>query len=116
MGILTSCITGAFVAIIGLILRTYPPEHINNSIGYKTPFSMKNKDTWCEGNRLCGRMLLFSGIIFIPFSILIRYLYTNNVNLSKSISILGLVILFIASIIFTEIHLRKLFDKDGIRK
>ncbi|WP_097027164.1 SdpI family protein [Clostridium peptidivorans] len=116
MGVLTSCITGVVLAIFGLVLRVYPPEHINNTIGYKTPFAMKNKDTWYEGNRFCGTMLLFIGIIFIPFSILMRYLYRNNLNLSESISIVGLAILLIAIIIFTEIHLRKLFDKNGVRK
>ncbi len=116
MGALTSCIIGMVLAILGIILRMYPPEHINNNIGYKTPFAMKNKDTWYEGNRFCGTMLLFTGIIFIPFSILMRCLYRNNLNLSESISVLGLIILFIAIIIFTEIHLRKLFDKSGVRK
>lgn len=112
MGVLTSCITGAFVTILGFILRAYPPEHINNSLGYKTPFAMKNKDTWYEGNRFCGTMLLFTGIVFIPLSISMRYLYSNNLNLS----ILVLFILFVVSIIFTEIHLRKLFDKNGAKK
>ncbi|MFL0270158.1 SdpI family protein [Candidatus Clostridium radicumherbarum] len=114
MEFFTSGIIGVAVAILGLILRAYPPEQINNNHGYKTPFAMKNKDTWCEGNHFCGTMLLFSGIIFIPLSILMRYLYSNN--LSKNLSILVLFILFIVSIIFTEIHLRKLFDKNGIKK
>jgi hypothetical protein len=61
-------------------------------------------------------MLLFSGIIFIPFSTLVRYLYDNNYNFSMRISILGLAILLIVSIIFTEIYLRKLFDKNEVRK
>lgn len=100
------------MAILGLILRVYPPEHINNSLGYKTPFAMKNKDTWYEGNRFWGTMLSFTGIIFIPLSISMRYLYKNNLNLS----ILVLFILFIISIILTEIHLRKLFDKNGAKK
>lgn len=116
MGVLTGCIIGAFLATLGLALRVYPPEHINNNLGYKSPFATKNKDTWYEGNRFCGTMLFFTGIIFIPFSILMKYLYRNNLNLSEHISVLGLVILSIAIIIFTEIHLRKLFDKNGVRK
>jgi uncharacterized membrane protein len=116
MEVLTSCIIGMVLATFGLVLRVYPPEHINDNLGYKSPFAMKNKDTWYEGNRFFGTMLLFTGIIFIPFSIVMRYLYRNNLNLSESISVLGLVILSIAIIIFTEIHLRKLFDKNGVRK
>lgn len=112
MGFLTSCITGVFVAILGFILKTYPPEHINNSLGYKTPFAMKNKDTWYEGNRFSGTMLLFTGIFFIPLSIAMRFLYKSSLNLS----ILVLFILLIVSIILTEIHLRKIFDKNGRKK
>lgn len=111
MEVLTSCIIGAVLIILGLVLRAYPPEHINNNIGYKTTFAMKNKDTWYEGNRFCGTMLLFTGIIFIPFSTLMKHL-----KLSESVSVLGLIILLIVIIIFTEIHLRKLFDKNGVRK
>ncbi|CDI49611.1 hypothetical protein BN906_01614 [Clostridium tetani 12124569] len=57
MNILTNCIIGFIFIVIGLVLRAYPPEHINNSLGYRT-----------------------------PFSILIRYLYSNNSNLSMRIS------------------------------
>jgi hypothetical protein len=46
MGIVESCITGGVLVVIGFILRAYPPEHINNNLGYKTPFATKNKDTW----------------------------------------------------------------------
>ena len=111
-----SCIIGLVFFIVGIILRTYPLESINSSIGYRTPFSTKNKDTWDEGNRFMGNNILIIGVVFIPFSILIRYLFGNNLSLSKSITILGLFILFIGSIILTEIHLRNLFDKNGIRK
>lgn len=116
LNILTSCVLGLTFIIIGLILRVYPPEHINNSVGYITPFAMKNKDTWYESNRFSGSMLLISGIIFIPLSILIRYLYSNNLTLSMKISLFALFIIIMISILFTEIHLRKIFDKNGVKK
>ncbi|BDR81194.1 hypothetical protein N072000002_13740 [Clostridium tetani] len=116
MSILTSCIIGLAFIVIGLVLRAYPPEHINNSLGYRTPFAMKNKDTWYDGNRFCGTMLLISGIIFIPFSILIRYLYSNNLTLSMRMPLLGLFIIIMIGIVYTEIHLRMIFDKNGTRK
>ncbi|BDR86774.1 SdpI family protein [Clostridium tetani] len=116
MNILTNCIIGFIFIVIGLVLRAYPPQHINNSLGYRTPFSMKNKDTWYEGSRFYGTILLISGIIFIPFSILIRYLYSNNLNLSMGISSLSLLIIIIIGIVYTEIHLRMIFDKNGTRK
>lgn len=116
MSILTSCIIGLFFALIGLVLMKYPPEHINNNLGYKTPFAMKNKETWNEGNGFCGKMLLIGGIVFIPYSILFRYLYSNNLAFSMKISSLGVLIIVIGCIAYTEIHLRIVFDRTGIRK
>lgn len=75
MGILESCITGLIFIIIGFVLRKYPPEHVNNSLGY-----------------------------------------SNNSDLSMKISLLGLFILAASCILCTELHLRKLFDKNGARK
>ncbi|MFL0268079.1 SdpI family protein [Candidatus Clostridium radicumherbarum] len=104
------------MAILGIILRAFPPERINNNFGYRSPSAMKNKDTWSEGNRFCGLILICSGAIFITFSILVRYLYNNNLNFSMRVSVAALAMILMGNIIFTEIHLRKLFDKNGIRK
>ncbi|KEI11989.1 hypothetical protein Z959_12915 [Clostridium novyi B str. ATCC 27606] len=111
MSILKSCIIGIIFVLIGFLLMKYAPNNINNSIGYKTPFSMKNKETWNEGNYFCGKILFIAGIVFIPFSILFRYLYSNNLALSMKISLFGICIIIIGSIIFTEIHLRMRFNK-----
>ena len=116
MNTLVSCIIGMVFALIGWMLMTYPPENINSNLGYKTPFAMKNKETWNEGNRFCGKMFLIGGIIFIPFSILFRYLYRDNIALSLRISLIGLLVMVIACIIYTEIHLKNIFDRTGIRK
>lgn len=116
MEILTTCFIGLGFIFLGFLLRFYPPENINNSLGYKTPFARKNKYTWQEGNRFCGSILLLVGIIFIPSSILIRHLYFNNSNLSRTISMLYLLFLLLATIVFTEMHLRKIFDKNGMKK
>lgn len=109
MGISQSCVIGIIIAIIGIVLRFYPPKNINNIMGYKTPFSMKNKNTWYEANRFCGGLLIFIGIIFISASVCFYYM-----NLPQNLSMLILCILFIVSIVSTEIHLRKLFDKIGL--
>jgi uncharacterized membrane protein len=116
MGNLTTYFGGLLVIVIGFLLWKYPPNHINNSLGYRTPFSMKSKDTWYEGNRFYGILLFICGTIFIAFSVVIRYLLDFSLILSTKISNLSLVILVILSILCTEIHLRKLFDKKGVRK
>lgn len=116
MSILVSSVIGMIFALIGLLLMKYPPENINNSLGYRTPFAMKNNETWNEGNRFCGKMFLIGAIVFIPFSALFRYFYSNNSVLSMKISSLGGFIIVIACILCTEIHLRTIFDKAGVRR
>ncbi|KOM97991.1 hypothetical protein ACP49_13275 [Clostridium botulinum] len=116
MSILTSCILGVILIAGGLLLRFYPLDHINDSLGYRTPFSMKNKDTWYEGNRFSGTIFLIGGLIFIPFSILVRYLYINNLTFSMRISLFAFFIIVMVTIIYTEIHLRMIFDKNGVKK
>lgn len=115
MDIFANYFIGILFIAIGLVMKLYPPEHINNNLGYRTPFSMKSKDTWIEGNRFCGVMLLISGAIFMLFSMITRYLYKNT-NLSTKISLFVLLIISLLNIVCTEIHLRMLFDKHGIRK
>ncbi|KAJ49719.1 putative membrane protein [Clostridium tetanomorphum] len=116
MGNLTSCISGIIFISIGLVMKLYPPEHINKTMGYRTPFAMKSKDTWLEGNRFFGIMLLIGGAIFIPFSILINHLYNSNTDLATKILGVSLSIILLMIILCTEIHLRNLFNKDGIKK
>lgn len=116
MGIITSCMLGLVFTIIGFVLMKYPPEHINNSLGYKTPFAMKNEETWNEGNRFCGKVLMIGGIVFIPFSIIFKYIYRNDLAISMRISAVALVIIVIGGIAYTEVHLRMVFNSAGIRK
>lgn len=112
----TSFLIGPIFIIIGLILKFFPPEQVNNSLGYKTPSAMRNKDTWLEGNRFSGKALVISGIGFELFLILIHWTLSNNSALLVRLTTAGLLTVFILIILCTEIHLKKLFHKNGVRK
>ena len=62
--------------IVGFLLRKYPPKYGDFLLGYKSPFYMKNKDAWYEGNRFFGKILMYGGIsggilyILIPKNLL----------------------------------------------
>ena len=43
--------TGIIFLLGGLLMFKFPPESINGVIGYRTPMSMKNKDTWDEAKK-----------------------------------------------------------------
>lgn len=116
MGLSAICLTGIIIIIIGLALKLHSPDYRNRTIGYKTPFAMKNRETWCEANHFSGLMLILSGMFFTLFSLFINYLTELDRSLQLQISLVILLILFINTIFYTEIHLRKLFDENGNRK
>ncbi|SHH60153.1 SdpI/YhfL protein family protein [Caloranaerobacter azorensis DSM 13643] len=107
-------ITGVSMVIVGIILKIFPPKKINFISGYRTYLSMKNKETWEEGNRYSAKMLIVLGVISIIISFVIYK--TVNPKISAIISTIVSLVLIILAIPLTELHLKKLFDKDGNRK
>ncbi|MCI1945234.1 SdpI family protein [Clostridium luticellarii] len=105
-------LSGVIMIIVGGACKLYPPKHINHSLGYRTPFAMKNVNTWNEANKFAGMILICVGIISLFITTFFIVLGEVNSSIPAKIS----VILLIISIPYTEIHLRKLFKKDGSRK
>ncbi|AWI05454.1 SdpI family protein [Clostridium drakei] len=107
---------GAILITFGVILKLFPPEHINSWYGYKTPFSMKNKDIWNEGNHFAAILLVYIGASSLIVAVICDVIYIGDFDRafknSTTISIIGL----LCFIPLTEIHLRRLFDKNGNRK
>ena len=95
------------------------PKKINMLIGYRTRRSMKNEETWLFAHHYVGRLLWKWGWVSLPVvavSMLLMFKQPENV-----ITILGLVltvlimVLIIASALFTERALKKYFDAGGNR-
>ncbi|PJI08716.1 MULTISPECIES: SdpI family protein [Clostridium] len=107
----TMLLIGFVWLIISLALALVHQEHITG-IGYKTPFAMKNLDTWNEGNRFLGILGIILGITQIILGF-IAYFHLYNTSVIFPVYTL---IFVLATIFVTEIHLRKVFDKDGKRK
>lgn len=108
-------ITAAIIFILfGFILMKYPPKSINKVYGYRTPLAMKNQDTWDEAQKHSGFIIMilgaFNGIIGV-WSIALP-MGINNEKVQTIILLVGVVIMMI----FEEMHLKKLFNKDGSRK
>ena len=106
-----------FLSIIVLGLSLYfkikQPENINGFFGYRSSFSMKNRNTWKEGNKFSSDLQVKFALIFIAFEAL-SYLLIGGLN-SFYLSCGFLTMISIAVIPLTEYHLRKNFDKEGKR-
>lgn len=106
--------------ITGRIMWKHCPKHINGLMGYRTTRSMKNMDTWKFAHDTCGRfwwktgwiMLFFSALTHVPF-------YNGDEKTLGTVSlvlIIAQLVVLIASIIPTEIALKKTFHSDGTRR
>ena len=96
------------------------PKEINAVFGYRTPMSMKNKETWEFAHHYCGKVWLIMGYIILILSV-ISMLFVigkdeNIVGTSGGILCGIQVVLLVISIFPTEIALRNNFDKNGNRK
>ena len=95
------------------------PRKIRWWVGYRTSMSMKNQATWEFANSYAGKLLLLSGVTALPFSIRAFVYGTNRLLVPGVLGVLQVVsavsILFLI-IMFTEMTLRKEFDKNGERR
>lgn len=106
--------------IFGKYFTKHKPESINGVFGYRTPMSMKNKETWEFAHNYFGRIWFYMGVILLIISVLgMLFLIEKNESIIENYS----VILNIIQIIFliipiapTELALRKNFDRQGNRK
>lgn len=97
-----------------------PPEKINELYGYRTAMSMKNKDTWAFAHVHCGRLWLVMGIVLLPVSLLPLVLGfglpVDRVGLIGLAVCCVQLVFLILPVVFTEIALKRTFDRNGNRK
>jgi len=106
--------------VIGHIFSKRPPKEINNLTGYRTSMSMKNEDTWLFAHHHCGKIWKIAGTGMLVPSFLAMLVVIGKdketVGIFSSFVIGIQMVILIASVIPTEVALRKNFDKDGNRK
>lgn len=91
------------------------PREINMLFGYRTALSMKNSDTWETAHRIIGKCWLAEGLILLPASIIPAILFTESETALIAVMFAQLPVL-LSGVIYTEIKLHRIFDKDGNRK
>lgn len=96
------------------------PKEINETFGYRTTMSMKNKDTWEYAHHYCGKLWLYIGWFMLILSVIaMLFVIGKDEDFVGTFGgiLCGIQILFlIGPIIPTEISLRNNFDENGIRK
>ncbi len=82
--------------------------HSNLTIGYKTRYATKDKNTWIEANNYFFKASIISLVLSLSFVLLINFLDAKIINI---IYIPIILIIICLPILLTEIHLRK-FNKN----
>jgi uncharacterized membrane protein len=114
---------GAIFFIVGVIMKYFPPKHINSSYGYRTSSSMENQHTWDEANSYSARLMIVMGVGLFIFGMTLTILMDVLVITAKTQGVIlavTTITLTIATaillLLITERHLKKTFNnKDEVR-
>ena len=106
--------------ISGRMMWKNAPNSINGIYGYRTTRSMKNMDTWKFAHDYCGHLWWKLGWSLFVLSLVLHILFygasENAIAILSGILCTVQCVALVASIIPTEMELKKNFDKEGKRR
>ncbi|SHI53341.1 SdpI/YhfL protein family protein [Clostridium amylolyticum] len=106
-------LVGIICIVVGGIFKVLPPRKMNWIYGYRTTSSMKNQDTWDVAQKYSANTFIIFGFIFVALEFILSHLIENiSIGYENAIVLIGSIIM----IVVDEVHLRKVFNKDGSRK
>lgn len=109
---INSLVFGMVTLAFGIIPKIVKPKKINSWYGYRTDISMKNQDTWNEGNRYSTNQYILAGIILIILGNIGYYFLQGKGYL---VPLIGCIPVLIFTVFTTEKHLKNTFDENGKR-
>ncbi len=104
----------------GKMFQNHPPKQINSIFGYRTTWSMKNKDTWKFAHKYFGKLWYICGLLLLPLSIILMLsvlgLEEKTIGYTGGMICVAQLLFLIGSILPVELALRKNFDQQGNRR
>lgn len=112
--LLVSLLCGLTFFTLGVKLNR-DPGSMDSWLAYHTNASRRNEDTWYEANVFAGRCLMIIGTLLLLLLILVELLMKKS---NLLFYILGISTLVSVGIVYlaTELHLKRLFFRDGKRR
>lgn len=98
------------IFISGIICKYFHDDYkssFNPTIGYRTSYARKDKDTWIEANNYFFKTTTISLMLSLSFFISTSFLHFKIINI---IYIPIILLILCIPILLTEVHLRK-FNK-----
>lgn len=104
----------------GAVFSKKAPKEINQIYGYRTSMSMKSRETWEFAHRYFGKIWFILGWILLPITVIAMLFVcgkdTDTVGFYGGFVCALQCVWMIVPVIFTEVALRKKFDRDGVLK
>ena len=96
-----------------------PPKKINDLVGYRTPMSRKNMDTWTFAHEYCGKLWMKLGVVVLILSVIAQIPFVKASedaigNLSLILVAVQLAVI-IGSVFVVEKALKNTFNEEGVR-
>jgi uncharacterized membrane protein len=110
--VIYSLIFGLVTLGFGIIPKIVRPKKINSWYGYRTTLSMKNQETWDEGNKYSTNQYIIAGVILLILGKIGFALFQSKGYLVPLVAFIPVLML---TVFTTEKHLKKVFDSNGIR-
>ena len=120
VGLFVALLTGAGVAICGVVMMYFPPRKINPFYGYRTARACKNQRNWDFAQRHSARMNVLAGIGNVVvsgavFAVFVRAGFSDSELVHACVALqLGLSIpTVLLAIVPTEIALKRFDDRES---
>jgi uncharacterized membrane protein len=118
LGLLTSSATAGLVFLLtGRIMQRRPPRWPNYFYGYRTPTSLKTRETFDAANKYSSALMIKYGTALTVFGLVTALFFNERYWLVFLSACMGAVLICaIAILVKTEKYLSAHFDKNGKAK
>ncbi len=101
-------LTGVAFIVLGIIMRKYPPKHINYMYGYRTKNAMKSQRHWDFAQRYSAQQITLAGVLLCMLQPILFLIFKNLSSLNKIIlSIIVIILVIVGYILKVENKIKK---------
>lgn len=114
--IILSLITPFLILGVGLVMKVYPPNQINNRVGFRTKSAQADHESWMYAQRTWAKYLIMTSFIEIGLSALQIYFVWTYLQEQILIVVFVLLSLQLMGLIIPYVQTKRLVDTYKKRK
>jgi len=114
--IVISLINPILVLVLGFVMKFYPPNQINKSIGFRTKSSMADHDSWTYAQKTWANHLLTTGFTLLLISVIQVFLVEKFFQEQMWYIVFGLISLQFMTILIPYLLTKRKVDTFKVRE